>query len=73
MKYFILDELNNFECIGSDSPYTCCANWIITIDAESMNFYQNVEGEFGEKLVSVYFQGRFSYPIYFFIMVDRNC
>ena len=50
MKYLILDELNSFQCIGSDCPYTCCANWKIAIDAESMNFYRNVEGEFGEKL-----------------------
>lgn len=50
MKYLILDELNNFECIGSECTYTCCANWKICIDAESMDYYLNVEGEFGKKL-----------------------
>lgn len=70
MKYLILDELNNFECIGSDCPYTCCANWKITIDAESMNFYQNVEGEFGEKLkASIRSEDETS----FFALKDGRC
>ena len=70
MKYLILDELNNFECIGSDCPYTCCANWKITIDAESMNFYQNVEGEFGEKLkASILSEDETN----FFVLKDGRC
>lgn len=50
MKYLILDDLNSFECIGSECTYTCCANWNISIDPKSTEYYHNVEGPFGEKL-----------------------
>lgn len=50
MKYLILDDLNSFECIGSECTYTCCANWNISIDPKSTEYYHNVEGPLGEKL-----------------------
>lgn len=70
MKYLILDELNNFECIGSHCEYTCCANWKICIDKESVDYYQNVEGEFGNKLqYSIYSENGTS----FFALNDGRC
>ena len=47
----------------------------VQIDSEGVNSMCDVAERLTEKgkTVSVYFQGRFSYPIYFFIMVDRNC
>ena len=54
MKYLILDDLNSFECIGSECTYTCCANWNISIDPKSTEYYHNVEGPFGEKLKKKY-------------------
>lgn len=70
MKYLILDELNNFECIGSDCEYTCCANWKICIDKESVDYYHNVEGEFGKRLKASI---RSEDGISFFALQDGRC
>ena len=50
MKYLSLDVLEDFECIGSACPNTCCAGWSIIVDEDSVNYYQSIEEEFGEKL-----------------------
>lgn len=50
MKYLTLDFYDDFTCIGSDCPDTCCANWGIMVDEESAAFYRNVKGPLGEKL-----------------------
>lgn len=70
MKYLILDELNNFECIGSDCEYTCCADWKICIDKKTADYYHTVEGEFGNKLqYSIYSENGTS----FFALNDGRC
>ena len=50
MKYLSLETFNDFVCIGSECPFTCCRDWKITIDEETDRFYQSVEGEMGERL-----------------------
>ncbi len=46
---FYFDE---FSCIGGKCPETCCAGWKIIIDSETYKKYQQVDGEFGRKLVN---------------------
>ena len=41
---------NNFTCVGSECPDTCCAGWKIYIDAETYSYYKTVRGDFGKKL-----------------------
>lgn len=51
MKHVTIGEMSKFHCVGSECPYTCCANWnSITVDKETDRYYQSVEGEFGEEL-----------------------
>ncbi len=50
MKYLVCDFYDNFECIGSQCPSTCCAGWDILIDKETNAFYDSVAGEFGDAL-----------------------
>lgn len=52
MKCLALDNYQNFECIGSACPSTCCAGWKVLVDADSAAFYEFVPGEFGDKLRS---------------------
>lgn len=50
MDFYKLNVFNNFHCIGSDCPNTCCGKWAIFIDEDSADYYLNYPGEFGDKL-----------------------
>lgn len=50
MNIFKLNICENFECIGSSCPRTCCERWKITVDNKSAEYYKSVDGEFGDKL-----------------------
>lgn len=50
MKYLICDFYENYECIGSQCPSTCCAGWNIFLDKETKSIYDNIDGEFGQIL-----------------------
>lgn len=41
---------DKFACIADRCEDTCCAGWEIDIDDESYAYYQQVPGEFGDKL-----------------------
>jgi len=47
LKPFYFDE---FECVGGKCKDTCCVGWNIEIDKMSYEKYQQVKGEFGERL-----------------------
>lgn len=70
MKYLALDDLNSFKCIGSKCKYTCCKGWEISIDSETMDFYHNVSGKFGNKLRNSVIEKD---NIYFFDKKDGRC
>lgn len=50
-KEFYPDFYRNFKCAASRCPDTCCKDWDVVVDDESYEFYSNVPGEFGRKLV----------------------
>lgn len=52
MKSLTIDNYNDFECIGSQCPSTCCAGWSVIVDTDSANLYEAIPGKFGDKLRS---------------------
>lgn len=50
MKFLQPSYYNDFHCIGNKCKENCCEGWKITIDAKSIEKYQQVSGEFGQKL-----------------------
>lgn len=46
-KYF-----DSFRCVGKDCFDNCCIGWEIEIDTDTYEFYQDVDGKFGERLRS---------------------
>lgn len=50
MKIKVPNYFNEFKCIGSDCPDTCCAGWGIVVDDDSYNKYSKVKGDFGDRL-----------------------
>ncbi len=51
MKFLELEIFNDFECVGSECPYTCCAGgWRIVVDSETAEYYKTVTGDFGKRL-----------------------
>lgn len=37
-----------FKCIGSDCRNTCCSGWGLSFDSDIVDYYNQLEGEFGE-------------------------
>lgn len=56
MKNLSIDFYDTFECIGTECPDTCCANWHITVDAKTAAYYNSLDTAFGhyiqENLIS---------------------
>lgn len=50
MKIRVPKYFKKFKCIASECTDTCCAGWEIVIDEESYEHYQNVQGQFGDRL-----------------------
>lgn len=50
MRYIRPDFYERFACIADKCPDTCCAGWQIMIDEDSLEKYENTEGEFGKIL-----------------------
>lgn len=50
MKHITIGEINNFQCVGSECPYTCCAGWNVSVDEKTDQYYQSVPGAFGDEL-----------------------
>lgn len=39
-----------FKCIADKCPDSCCKDWDVVVDDESAEFYNTVDGKFGDKL-----------------------
>lgn len=44
------EYFGQFDCVGSECADNCCIGWGIDIDEDTYEFYQNVGGEFGDRL-----------------------
>lgn len=52
MKLIAPDYYTDFHCKAGECRHTCCAGWEIDIDPASMERYNRIGGEFGEKVRS---------------------
>lgn len=52
MKQFAPDYYPQFACIAGQCRHSCCVGWEIDIDAETLERYRHVTGEWGVKLNS---------------------
>ena len=50
MKQIYPDFYPEFRCLAGDCPDTCCKDWEVVVDPETMEFYRSVPGELGERL-----------------------
>lgn len=50
MKLITPDYYNNFSCIAGRCRHNCCIGWEIDIDEDTLELYENIPGEFGERL-----------------------
>lgn len=44
------DYYNKFHCIAGACKHNCCIGWEIDIDEDSYDYYQSIEGPFGNRL-----------------------
>lgn len=52
MKYIKPHFYDDFKCIAGRCPDTCCANWNIEIDNDSLEKYMSVQNSFGNRLIN---------------------
>ena len=50
MIYTYPDYYKKFSCIADKCPDTCCSDWQIVIDDESLEKYRNYAGEYRQAL-----------------------
>ena len=54
MIYTVPEYYNQFQCLASACPATCCAGWQIVIDEKTQEKYRNYKGSFGNRLKGWY-------------------
>ena len=50
MSVFAPDYYMEFKCIADKCKHNCCIGWEIDIDEETLDYYESVEGDFGNRL-----------------------
>lgn len=50
MNLYAPDYYPKFKCIAEKCKHSCCVGWEIEIDEETNSKYENIHGDFGEKL-----------------------
>lgn len=50
MKHTQPDYYSTFCCLGKDCPLTCCAGWTISIDEDSLAYYDTLPGPVGREV-----------------------
>ena len=50
MSIFAPDYYMDFNCIADKCKHNCCIGWEIDIDEDSLDFYERVKGDFGNRL-----------------------
>ena len=58
MKEFKLKLYDEFECIGTKCPWTCCGGWKISIEKETVDKYKAVPGPLSQELLDSLMQGK---------------
>ncbi len=50
MKQIAPDYYDRFRCIASECKHNCCIGWEIDIDDFTLDYYNTIEGEMGDRL-----------------------
>ena len=50
MKLVAPNYYEKFRCIADKCKHSCCIGWEIDIDDDTMEFYNSIDGEFGDRL-----------------------
>ncbi|MBO2517663.1 MAG: hypothetical protein CW338_10445 [Clostridiales bacterium] len=50
MNIYVPDYYDEFRCTASACRHTCCAGWEIDIDEESLERYEKLQGQIGERV-----------------------
>jgi len=50
MKTYAPAYYHNFKCIGGECTDNCCIGWEIDIDDETLELYEKMDGEIGERI-----------------------
>ena len=50
MRFTTPDYYEEFRCLAGECRDSCCIGWEIGIDDETARFYENVQGDFGDRL-----------------------
>lgn len=50
MKTYVPNYYKKFSCIAEKCKHNCCIGWEIDIDDDTNEYYQNINGSFGERL-----------------------
>lgn len=53
MKHIYPSYYKKFRCIADKCPDSCCKGWDVVVDDETDTFYDNVQGNFGDKIRSL--------------------
>ena len=53
MKLTFPDYFKKFSCVADKCTDTCCNGWDVVIDGESLEYYRNLGGDYGEKIRSL--------------------
>ena len=50
MKFIKPNFYDAFHCTAAACSDTCCAGWEIDVDLDTVEYYENLEGELGDRL-----------------------
>ena len=50
MKFIKPNFYDAFHCTAAACSDTCCAGWEIDVDPDTVEYYENLEGELGDRL-----------------------
>lgn len=50
MKLVAPEYYEKFKCIAGKCKHSCCIGWEIDVDSDTLDYYNSISGEFGERL-----------------------
>ena len=57
IMYIYPDFLFEFQCIGSECINTCCEGWNVRVDEYTAEYYDHLDGTFGDFFAPAYGTG----------------
>ena len=50
MKLVAPDYYEKFKCTAGECAHSCCIGWEIDVDYDTLDYYNSIDGEFGQRL-----------------------